>query len=144
MTRLLLLPALLLLAACGGDASEAPADDGAPVGRAAPLPTVVDSTSGDTLVVGAAQVDPTPVTLVAMEPGDRACTFTVQGPGGTTTELADFEFCERDDLVGQRVTLTRVATQLPAASCEGDPACRETEQVQLVIAADLADDAPGG
>lgn len=147
---MLLLPALLALAAgglsaCGADSAEtAPDANSAPVGRSAPLPTVVDTTSGDTLVVGAAQTSDEVLTLQAMAPDDRACTLTLRGAAGTRTELADLEFCERDDLVGQRVTLTTVATQLPAASCGTNPACTDTETVNLVIAADLADEVPGG
>ncbi len=141
--RALLLPVLLLCAACGssddvaaiGEVSEA-----GPIGDAAPLETVVDSASGETVVMGAAQVSDEVVTITQMQPGDRACYLTVQGDGGERQEMADFEFCERDDLIGQRVTLTTVATQIQAMSCQGDPECPDTEQVQLVTAADLADE----
>lgn len=139
--RCLLLSLTLILAACGPDAdAPVPAADRAPVGSAAPPPTVVDTTSGDTLVVGAAQESDEVVTITAMKPGDRACYLSVTGPAGARSEIAAFEFCERDDLIGQRVTLTTVATQIQAESCQGDPECRETETVRLVMAADLADE----
>lgn len=142
--RALLLPALLFLAACTGEADDAPpagrVSEAGPIDDAAPLETVVDSASGETVVMGAAQVSNEVVAITQMQPGDRACYLTVQGDGGERQEMADFEFCERDDLVGQRVTLTTVATQIQAESCGGDPECTDTERVQLVTAADLADE----
>jgi hypothetical protein len=45
--------------------------------------------------------------------------------------MAEFILCEASALVGQRVRLTYATIPVPAASCEGDPACTETEDVQV-------------
>jgi hypothetical protein len=49
-----------------------------------------------------------------------------------STQYADFEICEQD-LVGQRVELIYEAANIQAASCEGDPDCRQTEEVMLIV-----------
>lgn len=135
--RLLLSSVLALTLAACGPSAETPDADVTPV-DAQPAPmTVVDSTSGDTLLIGAAQVSDEQVTVTGLTQGDRACYMDVRGPGGARTETADFEFCERDDLIGQTVTLTFIPTQIQASSCNGDPDCRDTEEVRMVIAADL-------
>lgn len=139
MRPLFLLSALLLVACGDADAPSADAES-APVAERAPLPTVVDTASGDTLVMGAAQTSNEVVTLTSMELGDRACYLTLNGTTGERTEMAAVEFCERDDLLGRQVTLTTARTQIQAASCEGDPACTDMEMAQLVIAADLTDE----
>ena len=137
---------VLVLAACGtADGPDTPADgeaadSGAPVVASARPETLVDTASGDTLVFGAEQTQDAPVRLVAMVPGDRACYLTVDGADGQRTEMADVNFCERDDLVGQRVTLTTVPTQIQAESCQGNPECTETETVTLVVSADLVEE----
>lgn len=129
----------LALSACR-PSGDAPSDAGAPVEAPPPPMTMVDSASGDTLLVGEAQVSDERVTVTSLTPDDRVCTMAVRGAAGARTETADFEFCERDDLIGQTVTLTYVPTQIQATACNGDPECRDTEEVRMVIAADLVID----
>ena len=139
-----LAPLLLALAACGLSAC---ASDPAPA--ATGVVSAEDSNpavSMDSIPPTSLQADSTaanydePVTLVALDDGDIACYLTVRGAGGERTELADFRFCERTDLVGTRVLLTATPSQMLAASCGGDPECRETEQVNLVTGIDPADE----
>jgi hypothetical protein len=92
----------------------------------------------DSTLVGVALYDSTAVTITQMQPGDRSCYLTVRSPDGSEREeMADFAMCERDDLIGQPVALTRSQSMVLAASCEGDPECLDTEEVTLVIGADL-------
>ena len=118
---LLALAAALALGACGpseGPPAEPPvadapagADDGAPV-----------------------------LTVRALTPGDRACYVRLEdAQGAATEEMAAFEVCEREALVGRRVRVTRQERAVMAASCEGDPACPDTETVLLVTAVEEVD-----
>jgi hypothetical protein len=140
-------PALLALVA--GLAVSACQPDPAP-GAGAPPPegdaernpaASTDSIPTDAIRTDTSSVDfDRPVRLVAMENGDRACYLTVQPDGGPErTDLAEFGLCERTDLVGQRVALTVTPSRIMAASCGGDPECRETEPVNLVTGMDLAE-----
>ena len=131
---------VLALSACQSDPAGAPA--GPTVAETSPTASV-DSIPQTALRAGddAGQYD-APVTLVSMQNGDRACYIDVQDDAGTRTELADFRLCERDDLVGTRVILTATPSQIQAASCEGDPECRDMEPVNLVTGIDPVTDEP--
>ncbi|MBW3571305.1 MAG: hypothetical protein KY467_09375 [Gemmatimonadetes bacterium] len=70
-------------------------------------------------------------------PGDRACYVDLEdGQGQRSEQAASFEFCERSELVGQRVRLTRERTAIPAMSCQGDPECAQSDSVDLIVAAE--------
>lgn len=78
---------------------------------------------------------PPVATLQQFTAGDRACYATVTDPDGVETEqFASFELCDRTDLLGQSVQLTYESTSIIAASCQGDPACEESESVWLITA----------
>lgn len=143
MTRLpLRLLALLLLIGSAGCASEPPSETAGDASPDASNPVA----STDTIPESAMRTDSAgvdydlPVTLVSLEAGDRACYLTVQPAGGPErTEMADFRMCEGTELVGRRVLLTVTPSQVQAASCQGDPECPDTEQVNLVTGMDPDD-----
>jgi hypothetical protein len=70
--------------------------------------------------------------------GDRACYLTVEDEAGKTRDqMASFELCEREDLVGRRARLHFEKGQVMAESCQGNPDCSDTETVDLVTGIDL-------
>jgi len=81
---------------------------------------------------------PTPVgTLKELQNGDRACYVILDIDGQEQSMEGDFDLCEggpRDAsaLVGKRVTYTTERAKVQAASCEGDPECAESDEVDLV------------
>jgi hypothetical protein len=79
--------------------------------------------------------------------GDTACHVTLKDDRGATfEELADFELCAQEKaLTGKRVALTWKASRVQAASCQGDPDCKRSDTVVLIVAArpaPLASSAP--
>jgi hypothetical protein len=71
-------------------------------------------------------------TLRGVTVGDRACYLTLEDATGESHEvMADFLLCQSEPLVGQRVRLTYRDAEVAAESCQGDPACTETETVRL-------------
>ncbi len=137
--RLACLLALIALAACASDPAPGVTTDTAPAGSnpAASTDSIPESAlRGDSAMVDYEQA----VRLVSVQNGDRACYLTVQADGEPErTELADFRFCERTDLVGRRVVLTVTPSEIMAESCQGDPACTDTEPVNLVTGIDPAE-----
>lgn len=132
-----LLFALSLAVALGActSADDVPADaDAPPAAGPQPAPSPVPDS-----LLGGVEVDDDPVTLVQLTPGDHACYMTVRDGEGTREKLADFNLCERDDLIGYEVLLTTAPSMIPAESCQGDPECRDLRPVRLVMAADRVD-----
>lgn len=138
----LVLAGLTLLAGCGDEA--APAVAAGPSPDASNPAATTDSIPASALQSDSAAVDyEVPVTLVSMEPGDAACYLHVRPDGEPErTEYADYPMCERSDLIGRRVLLTVTPNPVQAPSCQGDPACTDTEMVNLVTGIDLSDAAP--
>ncbi len=66
--------------------------------------------------------------------GDSACYLTLTDAAGAIVEAtATFEVCEAAlDHIGRRVSLGYGTGSILAPSCEGDPACQDTVQVDLV------------
>lgn len=70
--------------------------------------------------------------------GDRACYVKLEDEQGQISEEeASFELCEQAQLIDKRVRLTRESTQILAASCGGDPECKERDTVDLITAAEV-------
>ncbi|MDI1287778.1 MAG: hypothetical protein PSV46_25565 [Reyranella sp.] len=69
--------------------------------------------------------------------GDISCVITLKDDRGATfTEAADFELCAQEkSLKGKRVALTYKASRVQAASCQGDPNCKKSDLVALIVAA---------
>lgn len=111
MTRLASLLIVLTLTACGGKAA-APA---APAPAAGPTGT-----------------------LKELQNGDRACYVVLDVDGAEQSIEGDFELCpgagkDASGLIGQRVTWTTEKAKVQAASCEGDPDCSDSDEVDLIV-----------
>jgi hypothetical protein len=77
-------------------------------------------------------------TIQSLNLGDRACYVEItDDQGEQSTEFADFEICQQQDLIGQRVQLTYESGKIMAASCQGNPECAATETVMLIIKAEV-------
>jgi len=76
-------------------------------------------------------------TITAMQDGDIACYLSLKDDLGVTfEEMADFELCrQKSALVGQRVALTYRPQRVQSGECQGDPGCRKSVLVLVVVAA---------
>lgn len=76
-------------------------------------------------------------TITAMEDGDIACYLSLKDDLGVSfQEMADFELCwQKSALIGQRVALTYRPVPVQSRECQGDPGCRKSVVVLLVVAA---------
>jgi hypothetical protein len=108
------------------DATPAPSIAAAPVPTAAPLA----SPAANTLANGSGL-------LKRLEAGDRACYVVLDSGAGEQSLPGDFELCpggqhDASPLVGGRVAYTTRKDKIQAESCQGDPACADSEEVELV------------
>jgi hypothetical protein len=124
MTRSLI--AVFLLIACGGSTTPAPT----PPTPAAAAPA---APAAETFVVQ------------SITHGDHACYLDLQKADGTSAVYpSDYRFCPGGDadaaaLVGRKVTATFEKTTIAADSCQGDPECAETKEVEGVATLGAAD-----
>jgi hypothetical protein len=88
----------------------------------------------------AAPTNPSPTTgvLKALQNGDRACYVVVTTDAGDLSSEGDFELCaggshDATALIGQHVSWTTQPSTVQAASCQGDPACSDSDEVDLVV-----------
>ena len=121
MIRLASLLTVLTLTACGGKAAApaTPAPAGGPTG-----------------------------TLKELQNGDRACYVVVEVDGADQSIEGDFELCpgasqDASGLIGQRVTWTTKKANVQAASCQGDPDCADSDEVDLIVTITAAPSAGG-
>ena len=82
---------------------------------------------------------PAAVTLVKLTNGDRACYVDVTTAGGKNeSHEGDFDLCpgnahDASALIGKHVTYTTKPANVQAASCEGNPDCKDSDKVDLVM-----------
>ena len=101
--------------------------------------TTVTPTSETAVTATTSPVPPTALKqelflVKSLQTGDRACYIELEKTNGeTSNEFASFEICEQDNLVGQRVQLTRKSAPIMAMSCQGRPDCTESETVNLIV-----------
>ena len=69
--------------------------------------------------------------------GDTSCLIAFKDDrGASTIEPADFELCMQEKtLKGKRVAFTYKVSRVQAASCQGDPNCKKSDLVVLIVAA---------
>ena len=74
--------------------------------------------------------------LVDVEKGDNGCYLTIKDEKGNEfIEVGKFEICgQKPPLKGKRIALAYNLETIQAASCYGDPKCKKTETVPLVVA----------
>lgn len=72
-------------------------------------------------------------TIRGLQSGDVACYVTLgTDKGEQVSEMAGFEICEKQDLVGKKVSLTWEEANVMAAECQGDVDCGKSEKVWLI------------
>ena len=76
-------------------------------------------------------------TVTSLEAGDVACYLHMTDSNGKAfQEFADFDICEqKPSLKGKRVALTYRESKVMSDECQGNPACKKTRTVALVVAA---------
>ncbi len=89
----------------------------------------------ETIAYRIAPTDPAIYRIDAMTMGDIACYIRYRDERGAThEEMADFTLCEREaGLTGRQARFVYQRTNVAAASCEGDPACRDYQTVNLIV-----------
>ncbi|MEO8102391.1 MAG: hypothetical protein ABI790_07690 [Betaproteobacteria bacterium] len=80
-------------------------------------------------------------TMTDVDKGDNGCYLTLKGAaGGELIEVGKFELCRpKSPLIGKRVQLVYSFEAIQAASCYGDPKCKKTETVPLVVDVKILD-----
>jgi hypothetical protein len=75
-------------------------------------------------------------TPVSFQTDDKGCLVTFEDDRGRPfRELADSDLCAQEKaLKGKRLALTYKATRVQSPSCQGDPDCKKSDQVVLVVA----------
>ena len=79
--------------------------------------------------------------VIDVEKGDNGCYLTLKSAaGGDLIELGKFELCrQKSSLMGKRVALVFSMETIQAESCYGDPKCKKTETVPLVVDVKILD-----
>lgn len=76
-----------------------------------------------------------------LQMGDVACYVEFKANDGKNyNEMADFEICDLK-IVGKQVKFEYQITEVLADSCQGNPDCKKTKKVPLIISATLIKDA---
>lgn len=94
--------------------------------------------AGPTAPTGGSGAAPAVVTLKDLQNGDRACYVVVESADGEQSIEGDFELCaggahDASALIGKSITYTTERAKVQAASCQGDPECSDSDEVDLVI-----------
>lgn len=76
-------------------------------------------------------------TPIEFQNGDVSCGLTLKDDRGATFhESADFELCVQEKaLKGKRLALTYKTARVMAASCQGNPDCKKSDTVVLIVSA---------
>lgn len=89
---------------------------------------------GDTLKITVGKV-------ADIDKGDNGCYITLKDDKGAEyIEVGKFEICaQKPPLKGKKVNLAYSMETIQAASCYGDPKCKKTETVPLVISVKIVE-----
>ena len=126
------LACVLFLVACGGASSPAPVVP-TPEPPAAPTPVAPAAPAAESW------------SLKAVTNGDHACYVDLEKADGTVVTFpSDYRFCPGGEadaaaLVGRKVAATFEKTTIAADSCQGDPECADTQEVEGVATLAAAD-----
>ncbi len=76
-----------------------------------------------------------------VDKGDNGCYLTLKDDKGLEfIEVGKFEICsQKPPLKGKRVALAYSVETIQAASCYGDPKCKKTETIPVVVGVKIAD-----
>jgi hypothetical protein len=101
----------------------------------AALAVALPAVAQDTVSIGSMTKNAfgTPVSFLS---GDTACLIMFEDDRGRAFhEPATFELCAQEkSLKGKRLALTYRATRIQSPSCQGDPDCKKSDMVVLVVA----------
>ena len=108
----------------------------APVAVPAPAPTFKDG-----MIKIGDESKQTQGRVTDVDKADNGCYLTFKDEKGREhIELGKFEFCgQKPTLKGKRVELAYSVETIQAASCYGDPKCKKTEKVPLVVGVKIVD-----
>ena len=74
--------------------------------------------------------------VTAVVNGDVACYVTFTANQKSYTQMADFSLCEKKaSLIGKPAQFTYRAEKVMADECQGDPDCKKTKTVNLIVRA---------
>lgn len=72
--------------------------------------------------------------ITDLDKGDNGCFLILRNDkNGELIELGKMEFCSQKQLKGKKVELEYKMETVQAATCYGDPKCKKTEVVPLVV-----------
>ncbi len=122
--------------ATGSPPAAGTAVPGAPV---APAPPAIVYKEG-VIKVGS-EMKQTLGEVTDVDKGDNGCYLTLKNEKGVEfIEVGKFELCtQKPSLKGKRVALAFSLETIQAASCYGDPKCKKTETVPLVVGAKIVE-----
>jgi hypothetical protein len=79
--------------------------------------------------------------ITSFSAGDRACYVdSIDNDGKTHVEMANFEICEREELINRKVIFTYTEENVMAAECEGNPECIKSETVKIISSIKTVDE----
>ena len=112
-----------------------PAGSAPPVAPAAPAVAAPTATPATSIKVGG-ETKQTRGVVTDIDKGDNGCYVTFKNERGAEfIELGKFEICsQKPPLKGKHVELSYSVETIQAASCYGDPKCKQTETVPLIVA----------
>ena len=113
-----------------------PKDEPAPVATAAPSPAAVpQKTFREGVIKVGSEMKETLGRVTDVDKGDNGCYLTLRNAkNAELIELGKFEFCsQKPSLKGKQVELEYRMETVQAASCYGDPKCKSTETVPLIV-----------
>ena len=124
-------PAIAVPVAAPAANSAAPASPTAPTAPATP-----DVVYKEGFTKVGTEIKRTMGILADVEKGDNGCYLTIKDEKGNEfIEVGKFEICgQKPPLKGKRIALAYSLETIQAASCYGDPKCKKTETVPLVVA----------
>ena len=100
----------------------------------------VAAQEADTVKIGK-EIKKTTGVVKSLENGDVACYLNLKDEQGREfTELGDFEICfQKPSIIGKRVRLKYRLESVLAEECQGNPDCKKSKKVALVVEARILD-----
>jgi hypothetical protein len=110
------------------------AQEAAPTAPAAAIPAAPAKTFRQGVVKVGDEMKETLGRVTDLDKGDNGCFLILRNDrNGEIIELGKMEFCSQKQLKGKKVELEYKMETVQAASCYGDPKCKKTEIVPLVV-----------
>ncbi len=105
-----------------------------PAGEAAPAPAAPAKVPRPGVVKIGDEMKETLGRITDLDKGDNGCFLILRNDRNSEIiELGKMEFCSQKQLKGKKVELEYKMETVQAATCYGDPKCKKTETVPLVV-----------